>query len=192
MREAIEHLRRGELILLPTETVYGVVADPRIPDAENRLCRAKGRPEEKKIALLAADAAQVTAFGAEMSPVAVALAKRFWPGPLTLVLKTGATFTGFRIPDHPVALALLREAGTVLAATSANRSGTPDAVTAEAALAALAGHVAVALDAGPSPGGVPSTVVKVVGMRVELLRAGALPRKELEDVVVAAGGYLTG
>ena len=164
---------------MPTETVYGLAAAEDDPAARERLYAAKGRPREKPIALLAAGPEELARFGAVLSPAARQLAARFWPGPLTLVLDSPAGWLGFRVPAHPVMQALLRRWGGVLAVTSANRSDAPPARTAQAALAALAPFVALALDAGPADGGVPSTVVRVDGARVELLRAGAIAEEEI-------------
>ena len=179
LTEAVAALRRGGLVLVPTETVYGLAADDHNPAALERLYAAKGRPQDKPIALLAADVSELERHGAKLTPTARRLAEKFWPGPLTLVLDSPAGWIGFRIPDHPVMLALLRAWGGVLAVTSANRSGEPPATTATAALAALEPFIALALDAGPANGGVPSTVVKVDGARVEILRVGAIPEEKL-------------
>lgn len=177
---AVRSLRRGELVIVPTETVYGLAADDRNPAAMERLFDAKGRPQNKPIALLAASVDELDRHGVKLGPVARRLAEKFWPGPLTMVLDAPSGWTGFRIPDHPVMQALLRAWGGVLAVTSANRSGEPPAQTAAAALAALEPFVALALDAGPVTGGVPSTVVKVMGDNVEILRAGAIPAENIE------------
>ena len=179
LAEALTALRGGGLVIVPTETVYGLAADDRNPAALAKLFEAKGRPQDKPIALLAAGVDELERHGAKLPPAARRLAAKFWPGPLTLVLDSPAGWLGFRIPDHPATLALLRVWGGVLAVTSANRSGEPPATTAAAALAMLAPFVALALDAGPAAGGVPSTVVKVDGERVEMLRAGAIAEEEI-------------
>lgn len=176
---AVAALGRGELVVLPTETVYGLAADPRVPGAVDRIYRAKGRAGDKPVTLLAADAEQVKRIGADLGGAGARLGARFWPGPLTMILRTGGAFTGFRVPDHEVARALLRRVGTALAVTSANRSGEPPARTAQAAAEALGAEVSVILDAGPSPGGVPSTVVRVDGEKVEILREGAIGNEEI-------------
>lgn len=178
--EALAALKRGELVIVPTETVYGLAADDCNLAALEKLFEAKGRPKDKPIALLAAGIADLERHGAKLPPAARQLAEKFWPGPLTLVLDSPAGWLGFRIPDHPVILALLRAWGGVLAVTSANRSGEPPATTAAAALAALEPFVALALDAGPATGGIPSSVVKVDGERVEVLREGAIGKDLLK------------
>ena len=181
---ALAALTRGELVIVPTETVYGLAADERNPTALDKLFAAKGRAKDKPIALLAAGVAELERHGAKLPPAARRLAEKYWPGPLTLVLDSPAGWLGFRIPDHPVMLALLRAWGGVLAVTSANRSGEPPATTAAAALAALEPFVALALDAGPSAGGMPSSVVKVSAQGVEVLRTGALSAEEIKRVTM--------
>ncbi len=180
-------LARGELVVIPTETVYGLAADPRVPGAVERIYGAKERPESKPIPFLAADVEQVAARGAAMEPAAVRLMRRFWPGPLTLVLKTPGRFVGFRVPDYPVTLSLLWRAKSVLAVTSANISGDQPALTAAEAAAALGEKVSLVLDAGASPGGVPSTVVKVDGDKVDILREGAIRKDEILRAAAVGG-----
>lgn len=174
-------------MIVPTETVYGLAADLRSDGAVERLYRAKGRSDGKPIARLAASVEQVRAQGAVLSAAAERLAAAFWPGPLTLVLGTPCGDAGFRVPDYRVTLDLLARMGTVLAATSANRSGEPDALTAEDAVRAVGGDAALVLDAGRSPGGVPSTVVRVDEDRVTILRPGAIA----EESVRKTAGVLT-
>ena len=171
---AAELTGAGKLVVVPTETVYGVAARAGDEGAMGRLYAAKGRDAGKPVSLMAADAEGVRRDGAEWGAAAEKLAKAFWPGALTLVLRKGAGWTGYRVPDHPVALDWLRRLDFLPAVTSANLSGEPAATTAEAAWEALKGRVALVLDDGPSPGGVASAVVRVSGERVELLRGGAL------------------
>lgn len=177
--EALAVLRRGGLVALPTDTVYGVAADPGVPGAEERLGQAKGRTEDKAIPLLAADCDQVERWPARLTPLARKLARKYWPGALTMVLECGGgRREGFRVPAHAAALALLRAAGT-LRVTSANRSGAAPALTAQAAAEALGAGVELVLDAGPAPGGRPSTVIRVDGDTVAVLREGAIPGREI-------------
>ena len=181
IRRAAEALKRGELVVVPTETVYGVAARADSAAALERLYAAKGRAESKRIARFADGLAAVRAAGARVDAAAERLAAAFWPGPLTLVLEMAAgEWEGFRVPDHPVALAWLRELELLPAVTSANRSGQPPALTAQDAWAALEPHAALALDAGPSPGGRASTVVRVGAEALEILRAGPIGAEELE------------
>lgn len=177
--EAVDALRCGKLVVLPTDTVYGVAADPRVPGAVQRLFDVKGRDSGKPVALLAAGVEEVARYGVTLSALARKLAERFWPGPLTLVVRAGEQWEGFRVPDHDVALALLRSVGGVLRVSSANRSGDPPALTARDAVRSLGRDVDVVLDAGQAPGGVASTVVKIDGEKMELIREGSLSRAQL-------------
>ncbi len=181
IRQAAQLVAAGELVIIPTETVYGVAARGDSPEALARLCMAKERQEKKKLALLAADLEAIRAAGARVDAVVERLAAAFWPGPLTLVLPTAAgEWVGYRVPDHPVALAWLRELDFLPAVTSANRSGEPAALTAADAWRALSPHVALALDAGVATGGRASTVVKVADGKLEILRAGPISSEALE------------
>lgn len=181
--KVVAALRRGALVVLPTDTVYGVAVDPGAPGAEERLFQVKRRPDNKPIALLASDISQVEAFQAELGAIGRVLAGRYWPGALTMVLKTGAAWEGFRVPDHPVTLAILKAMGGVLRVTSANLSGAAPALTAVAAVAALGAAIELAVDAGPAPGGVPSTVVKIGSGRCDVLREGAISAAEISGIV---------
>jgi L-threonylcarbamoyladenylate synthase len=177
---ALDALERGLVVGLPTDTVYGIGADPFREEALARLFTVKGRPESKAIPILAADIAGVRRV-ADLSPDVEAVVARHWPGAVTLVLprSEGApTWVGdpetatvaVRIPDHDVALELLDRAGP-LAVTSANPSGEPPVVDGEAAETLLGERVAVYV-AGVSPGGVSSTVVDLTGPRAVILRPG--------------------
>jgi L-threonylcarbamoyladenylate synthase len=186
IRAAIAALEEGRLIAVPTETVYGVACRLEAAAIE-RLLEAKHRPPTRGITLLVADLAQAASVG-ELPPGARRLAARFWPGPLTLVVRVRPglslppTLTGeggsigLRVPDHPTPRALARALGP-LPLTSANLSGAPDGRDAGEVVRQLGGSIALVLDDGPSPGGVPSTVVRVAGPagQVEVLRPGALP-----------------
>ncbi len=183
--EAVRVLRAGGLVILPTETVYGVAAMPPVPGAENRLYEAKGRDSGKPVARLARGIEDVEAAGGRLNAAARRLANRFWPGPLTLVLPQNGGTCGYRVPDHPVPLALLDACGCVLAVTSANLSGQKDAVTAAEALAALGDHADLVLDAGPARGQNPSTVVDVTGEEPRILREGAIPGAEIAAALVS-------
>jgi len=183
IREAAEMVREGLVVAYPTDTLYGLAVDPRNADAVRRLYELKGRSEGSALTLIAADVAHARAAG-EMTPHAERLAARWWPGPLTIVLRAspilaretlaGGGTVGIRIPDHAVAVALARDAGFCVTATSANRSGATAASTAAAVAAALPDVDAI-LDAGPSPGGAPSTIVDGSARLVTLIRQGAVP-----------------
>jgi len=182
-------LRAGEVVAFPTETVYGLGADATNSDAVLKIYETKGRPRFNPLIVHVADLPMAETL-AEFSPLARRLAA-FWPGPLTLVLprKTNAGLSdiatagldtvGIRIPNHPLALELIRAAGRPLAAPSANPSGRLSPTTAEQVLRGFAGRVPV-LDGGPAHAGVESTILAVTGDSVTQLRAGALPREEVE------------
>jgi len=179
---AADALAAGALVVLPTETVYGLAADARRPDALARIYGAKRRDAGKPVAFLAADSDAVEAAGAILSPAARDLAARYWPGALTLVLPCGEGFEGFRVPDHELARDIVRRCGGLLRVTSANLSGEPAALTAADALRTLGEAVELVLDAGPVTGGEASTVVRVTAERVEVLRQGPIAMPD------AAGG----
>ncbi len=166
-------LLQGGVVVIPTDTVYGLAAHPHFPDAVARLYTLKGRAANKPIALLASETQAVAQFGATLSPRAHALA-RHWPGALTLVLPVGETEEGFRVPNHSWTQQLLAACGGVLRVTSANLSGQHPATDAPHALAAVGLSADLVMDDGVSPGGVASTVVRVVDDAVTILRQGAL------------------
>lgn len=184
MRAAAEVLRRGGIVAYPTETFYGLGALARDGAAVLRLAAAKGRPGGKPLPLVAADLAQVEEV-AEVDATASRLGGAFWPGPLTLVLPArpglpeaitaGTGTVGIRIPGSEVARALALAAGGALVSTSANRSGEPPPARVEDLSAALRGRLDGVLDAGPAPGGLPSTVVALRGGAARLVREGAVP-----------------
>ncbi|HRR35360.1 MAG TPA: L-threonylcarbamoyladenylate synthase [Kiritimatiellia bacterium] len=173
-------LRAGGVVIIPTDTVYGIAAHPACADAVARLCTIKGRPTGKPIALLAADLASVLAHGAILPPAARSLAARFWPGALTLVLTCGGVEEGFRVPDHPETRRLLAACGGTLRVTSANLSGAMPAVSAVEALRSIGLEADLVIDGGMCPGGVASSVVRVrPDGAVEILREGAIPADAL-------------
>jgi len=185
-------LRAGELVAFPTETVYGLGADATNSDAVLKIYETKGRPRFNPLIVHVADLAMAEGL-VEFSPLARRLAA-FWPGPLTLVLPqkpenglsdivtAGLDTVGIRIPNHPLALALIRAAGRPLAAPSANPSGKLSPTTAAQVTRAFGGRVPV-LDGGPCTAGVESTILAVTGDTVTQLRAGALPRENAERAI---------
>lgn len=183
IREAATMIADGLVVAYPTDTLYGLAVDPRNPDAVRRLFELKGRPETSALTLIAADAAQARLAG-EMTTTADRLAERWWPGPLTIVVRARAGLTaatlaggstvGVRVPDHAVARALAVAAGFCVTATSANRSGQAAASTAETVAAALPTVDAI-LDGGPTRGGPVSTIVNATEDELTLIRAGAVP-----------------
>ena len=190
LERAAAIIRQGGLVAFPTDTLYGLAANPHDGEAVARLFVAKGRLAERAIPLIAADEAQVERQLGSLAPLARRLATRFWPGPLTLLVAApsalapevsgGTSRVGVRVPAHAVARGLCRAANSVLTATSANRSGQPAADTADAVAAALGGRVDLLLDAGPTAGGPPSTIVDVDGDALRLVRAGAIRWEEIE------------
>jgi L-threonylcarbamoyladenylate synthase len=193
---AAELLRGGGLVAFPTETVYGLGADGRSGAAVARIFAAKGRPADNPLILHVADfdaAAALWATDAERLARAQGLAEAFWPGPLTLVLPkaagvpdavtAGQDTVAVRVPDHPVALALLRAFGGPLAAPSANRSGRPSPTTAAHVLATLDGRIDAVLDGGPTAVGVESTVLALDGARPRVLRPGDVTAAQLAPLL---------
>ena len=171
LEEASSVLNSGGVVVIPTDTVYGLAAHPAFPDAVERLYAIKGRETGKKIALLAADAAAICASGIRLPEKASALAAEHWPGALTMVLGD----EGFRVPDHVWTRRLLAKCGGVLRVTSANISGGRPATDAPQALADVGLSADLVVDDGASPGGVASTVVRVDGNGdMEVLRKGAV------------------
>jgi len=184
LAEAAHILCDGGLVAFPTETVYGLAADATNPQAVMRLNRVKGRPPEKPYSIHLYETAQIAAFVETIPPLATRLMERFWPGPLTIVMrsKDGKT-VGFRLPNHPVAQAFLRRCQRPVVAPSANRSGFPPPTDGREALTALDGQFDCLLDAGPTPLGRESTVVSVVGGQLEILREGAIPLQTIQAVL---------
>jgi len=178
--QAARVLHNGGLVVFPTETVYGLGVDAANKAALKRLNAVKARPENKPYSLHVHSCHQVEAIVSAIPLIALRLMERFWPGPLTIVLETEEKKTvGFRLPDHPVALAFLKACAVPVAAPSANLSGMPPPTDAKAVLESLGGAFDCLLDAGPVPIGKVSTVVSVIGNKVEVLREGALSRDDL-------------
>lgn len=185
LQAAVEFLTSGEVIACPTDTLYGLAADATNPEAVERVFVLKGRARETAIPLIAADLSQVEAQVGRLPAQARRLADAFWPGPLTLIVDAhpalapavhgGGGRVAVRVPNHRVARELARLAGVPLTATSANLSGQPTAVTADEVMASFSGLLPLVVDAGPTPGGAPSTIIDVVDDRVRLVRPGAVP-----------------
>lgn len=194
LEDAANLIKQGELVGIPTETVYGLAADATNARAVARIFEAKGRPRFNPLISHVSSLAAAQALGT-FSPVAERLARAFWPGPLTLVVprtaecpvcdlaSAGLTTIALRVPSHPVAAALLVAAGVPLAAPSANRSGHVSATSAAHVAADLGGRLAMILDAGPARLGVESTVLAVRGDDVTLLRPGAIPTAAIEALL---------
>jgi L-threonylcarbamoyladenylate synthase len=188
---ALEILKRGGLVAFPTDTVYGVGALASDSAAVESIYAAKGRPVEKAIPVLIGDPDDLVKVSLEVPEIAAKLAARFWPGPLTLVVPkhpdlpevvSAAPTVGVRVPDHPVARALLRAAGP-MAVTSANLSGQPSPSTAQEVFAQLGGRIALILDGGKTPGGLQSTVVNCAGAEPQILREGPISGEEIFTIL---------
>ena len=193
IQEAATLIRSGELVAFPTETVYGLGGDGLNPESLRRIYTVKGRPPDNPLILHVASQQQLLSVAAEVPDVAYTLMRTFWPGPLTLVLPKapqvpdlatgGLPTVALRMPDHPVALALIRQAGTPLAGPSANRSGCPSPTTAQHVLDDFDGRISLILDAGPTPIGLESTVLDVTCTPAVILRPGGITREALEAVI---------
>ena len=171
----------GEVIILPTDTVYGLAAAVDQPEAIAALYRLKQRPARKPLARLAADIEQVVSEAGPLDALTRRLAEAFWPGGLTLVLECNGKPTGYRVPDLAITRALISRVGTPIIATSANQSGQPDPCTAEAARDFFPQESLLVLDGGPTPGPIPSTVVAVTDGKVQFLREGVIDKQRILD-----------
>ncbi|MFD2331369.1 L-threonylcarbamoyladenylate synthase [Cohnella sp. GCM10020058] len=196
LNEAAAALAAGGVVAFPTETVYGLGADARSEAAAERIFAAKGRPSDNPLIVHLADAADVDALAAEASPLERTLMAAFWPGPLTLVLPVrpgtiaarvtaGLDTVAVRVPAHEIARRLIAAAGCPVAAPSANRSGRPSPTLASHVRDDLDGRIDGVLDGGPTGVGVESTVVRVLGGDVHILRPGGVTAEQLRE---AAGG----
>jgi L-threonylcarbamoyladenylate synthase len=189
---AVAAIGRGELVLLPTDTVYGVAADAFDPSAVMALLAAKNRGRTMPVPVLVGEASTLAGLVLTVPEVATRLAEAFWPGGLTLVLEHAPSLAwdlgdaegtvAVRLPDDEVARDLLRRTGP-LAVSSANRSGRPAATTADQAVAQLGTHAAVILDGGPRSDSAPSTIVDCTAPVPRVLRIGAIPLDRLREVV---------
>ncbi len=177
-------IREGRVIAFPTETVYGFAARADSNDAVRLLAAVKGRDAGKPFQHLFARVEDAARYGGPLSPIARALAEEFWPGPLTLVLPTtGDATIGMRVPDHPVARAVISFGGVPLAGTSANLAGGPPALTAEAIREEFGDQLALIVDGPPPPRGAASTVVEVRDGAFSILRQGCISREQLESAI---------
>lgn len=193
IRLAAELIKAGRLVAFPTETVYGLGCDAMNPTAAAKVFEAKQRPQFDPLIVHIADRQQLDTVVSSLPTRALQLMDTFWPGPLTLVLPkrpsvpdlvtAGLATVAVRMPNHPVAQALIREAGTPIAAPSANPFGYVSPTTAQHVADGLGGNVDVILDGGPCSVGVESTIVSVVGSLPELLRPGSITIEQLSAVV---------
>jgi len=202
IQEAVETLRAGELVVFPTETVYGLGANASDPAAVRKIFQVKGRPADHPVIVHLDNPRYLHRWVAEMPPAAEKLAARFWPGPLTLILPKaekvndlvtgGQDSVGIRVPSHPIAQQLLTAFGGGIAAPSANRFGRLSPTKPEHVRDELGTAIQVILDGGESPIGLESTIVSCLGNEVRLLRPGFITRTQLEQVVgkLAVGGVV--
>ena len=182
LSEAADRLRRGAVMAFPTDTLYAVGARACDPVAVQRLYQAKERPATQPMVWLVTGRDQVEA-DAVVTGAAADLMRRFWPGPLTLVLPARAhadgTTIAVRAPDHEVALSLLASLGEPIASRSANRAGQPPPIDAEQVIAGMGDRIDLVLDGGPCRIGQPSTILDLSGPAPRILRPGAIPASEL-------------
>ena len=194
LKEAAALLRAGQLVAVPTETVYGLAGNGLDETAVEQIYEVKGRPQVKPLSLMVPDALAMERCCREVPPQAHALAKHFWPGPLTIVLRSrdlvpaivraGGETVGLRCPDHPMTLELLRLSGIPFAAPSANPSGEPSPKTAEEVKAYFDGKIAAIVDGGPCGLGRESTILDMSQRPFRILRQGALPAEKIADALV--------
>jgi len=193
-------VQRGRLVVLPTDTVYGIGADAFDAESVRRLLAAKGRGREMPPPVLVSAPTTLDALAVGVPSYARALITELWPGPLTLVCRQQPSLqwdlgdtrgtVAVRMPDHEVALELLARTGP-LAVSSANRTGLPAATDADEAERMLGRKVAVIIDSGPTPGSVPSTIVDVTGPTGRVLRLGAVSLERLNEIVAPLGVEIT-
>lgn len=193
LQYAAEKLRHGEVVAIPTDTVYGLAADPYNLSAVEQIFRVKGRPEERALPILVNSLDQAMLLAREVPGNFLRLAEEFWPGALTMVvdashrlpLKVTAN-TGriaLRWPHSEVVMRLIEECDGPLTGTSANLSGSPSCTSAEQVLHQLGDRLALILDAGPSNSALPSTIVELLGETWKILREGAISEAEVEDAL---------
>ncbi len=190
---AAQILRQGGLLGIPTETVYGLAANGLDPEAVKRIFEAKGRPQDNPLILTIPGQQWLPRYCKDIPSLAYVLARKFWPGPLTLILKrrdvvpdiitAGLDTVAMRCPDHPVAAAIIREAGIPVAAPSANTSGRPSCTTAQDVLEDMDGKIEGVVDGGPCTVGVESTILDLTCDPPRLLRPGGLPLEDLERLI---------
>ena len=189
---AADILRQGGLIGIPTETVYGLGANALDEDAVRKIFEAKGRPQDNPLIIHIPGPQWLPRYCEDVPPLAYTLARKFWPGPLTMILKrkkiipdattAGLDTVGVRCPDHQVTLAIIRESGVPIAAPSANTSGRPSCTTAADVMEDMEGKIDAVVDGGPCQVGVESTIIDLTCEPPRLLRPGGLPLEALEDV----------
>ena len=188
---AVSHLKRGGVVAIPTDTLYGLAASAVDPEAVSRVFEIKGRPGGMAMPVLLADPQDLDLYATEVPGVARDLANRFWPGPLSLVLTrseampdaatAGGNTVALRVPNHPVPRAIARRLGAPITGTSANPSGQPAATTASKVREQLGDAVDLVVDAGESPIGEGSTILDVTGPSLVALRVGTVSIADISD-----------
>jgi L-threonylcarbamoyladenylate synthase len=191
LARAAEIVRAGGVVAVPTDTFYGLAADPFRREAVDRIFRVKERSAERAIPLIGSGRDQIAEWLGRLPPLGARLADRFWPGPLTLLLSappslagevTGGTGkVGVRVPAHPIARALCQVCGHPLTATSANLSGQPPCEQPQDVERLLESRIDALVDAGPTAGGAASTIVDVTGNDAILVRSGAIPWEDVRQ-----------
>lgn len=190
VEEAGKLLKEGKLVAFPTETVYGLGVHLENKEAVERLYEVKGRPKEKELTLAIADLSDLQKYHLVLSPIAKRLVERFWPGPLTLLLRNDrGEKVGVRMPGHPIARGVIRASGVPIGLPSANPSGKTPPRSAEEVLAYFDGVIDLVLDGGKTELGVSSTVVDLTEPRWGVVREGAISRKEIEWACRGLSGF---
>lgn len=182
VKNAVEVLADGGLVIIPTETVYGIACNYKNPNALERLYNVKQRPKDKPFSIIIEYQERIEEFARDIPISAYKLVDKFWPGPLTLVLSSVEGTVGLRMPDHPFALSLMREADFPIVCPSANISGKPAPRNLQDALSDLDGKVDLAVDAGPVQAGIESTVVDLTKGNPVILREAAIKKEEIVKV----------
>lgn len=190
IEKAAAVIEAGGIVAFPTDTVYGLGADPFSRDAVDRIYRVKNRDRTLPLPVLLPDKESVYSVASGVPAKALSLMEHFWPGGLTLVFYRSDGFPGYvtaksdkiavRVPDHAVPLVLMKKAGIPVAGTSANLSNHPSALTAQEVMEQLGDSVDIIIDGGRCPGGVESTLIDVTGPELEFIRAGAVSREDIE------------
>jgi len=193
IRQAASRIQSGDIVGFPTETVYGLGANAKNADAVRRIFQAKGRPQDNPLIVHIATIQDMYLYGEQINEKAILLAEKFWPGPLTIVVKSapciakevtcGLDTVGLRCPQNEIARAFIAACGLPIAAPSANRSGRPSPTTAQHVLEDMNGKIPLILDGGPCTVGVESTVISMVDDMPLLLRPGIISREAIEEII---------
>lgn len=193
IQQAIQYLKQGKLVAIPTETVYGLAADAKNQEAVAKIYTVKGRPKTNPLIIHLSDHSAINGFACNIPKAALQLADSFWPGPLTLILErhpevpkivtAGQNTVALRIPNHPLTLSLLREFGGGVAAPSANHYGRVSPTTAQHVRDELGRQVDYILDGGPCEIGIESTIVSLIAKDPIILREGAITAEQISEIL---------